>query len=213
MKNAWNSYKEELFKRLPALRDTLNEGASKAEIKAVEDKMGINFPEELRTLYIKNNGDNGSAVCGMILGFDFYDLDELYSEWKGWKDIEEMRDADDNCDPKRYTSEPEKCIKPHYVNSRWIPICGDGGGNHIGIDLDPDVNGKVGQVINFGRDEDKKTVLADSLTSFFERLTRIVKSDDLYIGEFDGENVVFLRLNGEDEVFQTDYLRHKDSVK
>ena len=34
---------------------------------------------------------------------------------------------------------------------KWLPFCSDDGGNFIGIDLDPDVNGTVGQVINFGK--------------------------------------------------------------
>lgn len=38
----------------------------------------------------------------------------------------------------------------------------DAGGNHIGIDLAPDRNGVVGQVIIFGCDEKIKYVVANS---------------------------------------------------
>ena len=109
---------------------------------------------------------------------------------------------------------PVGCIKQRYADLKWIPICEDGSGNHIGVDLDPDVNGKVGQVINFGRDEDDKHVLADSLKTFFERLTRIVNSDDFFIGEIEDEEVIFLGENNEEEgSCLIDYLKDEDSVK
>lgn len=40
------------------------------------------------------------------------------------------------------------------MNHNWIPISKDYGGNNIGIDVDPDEKGKVGQDINL--DEMKK---------------------------------------------------------
>ena len=214
MKDAWNSYKEALFSKMPSLRATLGAGVSKAEIKAVEDKMGITFPADLRTLYLKNNGDNGEKWCGMILGYHFLPLDELYYQWEGWRDIinewtpEEIENRSVN------SSVPVGCIKQRYADLKWIPICEDGSGNHIGVDLAPDVNGKMGQVINFGRDEDDKHVLADSLKTFFERLTRIVNSDDFFIGEIEDEEVIFLGENNEEEgSCLIDYLKDEDSVK
>ncbi|MFJ9499072.1 SMI1/KNR4 family protein [Brevibacillus centrosporus] len=48
-------------------------------------------------------------------------------------------------------------------NRYWLPISKDWGGNHLGLDLDPDEQGRMGQVINFGRDEEVKYVVALSL--------------------------------------------------
>ena len=42
----------------------------------------------------------------------------------------------------------------------------DWGGNHFGIDLSPGPDGRRGQVINFGRDEDLKVVMAPNLEAF-----------------------------------------------
>jgi len=214
MNVSWSKYRDELLKRLPELRETLNGGASDEDIRAVEEKMGIVFPDGLRTLYLENNGDTGDAMCGMILGFHFLTLDELYSEWNDWKDIIEKWATEDISDSAVYSSDPPGYVKTRYADLFWLPICEDGSGNHIGIDLDPDVNGKVGQVINFGRDENRKTVLADSLGAFFERLTRIINSKDFYIGEIEGENVVLLGSDDEEEGSHlTDYLLKKESVK
>jgi hypothetical protein len=43
-------------------------------------------------------------------------------------------------------------------------------GNYLGVDMAPGVQGHEGQVINFGRDEDVKAVLADSLAEVLEWL-------------------------------------------
>ena len=75
MNKAWKTYTEALFRRMPSLRNTLGKGASEDEIRAAEEEIGIVFPEMLRTLYLDNNGDTGESVCGMMLGFGFYDLD------------------------------------------------------------------------------------------------------------------------------------------
>lgn len=67
-----------------------------------------------------------------------------------------------------FTSTPEHAIRKKYFHYKWIPVFSDYSGNFIGIDLDPDKNGKKGQVINFGRDEEHMMVFADSLEQFFE---------------------------------------------
>lgn len=65
-----------------------------------------------------------------------------------------------------FTSYPEKAIKTDFVNSSWIPFLHDGGGNFIGIDNDPDINGAKGQIINWGRDEHDRFVIAKDLKEF-----------------------------------------------
>jgi len=67
-----------------------------------------------------------------------------------------------------FTSTPENAIKKKYFHFKWLPIFSDFGGNYIGIDLDPDVKGKKGQIIIFGRDEEKMVVIADNLELFFD---------------------------------------------
>lgn len=210
MSNAWSSYKAALFAKMPFLKDTLNGCATLGKLMEAERAVGVSFPMQLKELYLANNGDDGEALCGMILGFHFLSLDELVSEVRHWSELAKDRGLSEE---DSFTSKPEGCIKRQYANAKWIPICTDDGGNFIGVDLDPDVNGKRGQMINFGRDEHDKEVLADSLNAFFERLTRIVGSDHFFIGDFDGEDVIFLGVNSEEGAHLTDYLKKADSVK
>ena len=77
------------------------------------------------------------------------------------------------------TSKPERAIKKKYFHIKWIPLISDFGGNYIGIDLDPDINGVKGQVIIFGRDEEDMIVLANSWNEFLDwNLDLIIKEGD-----------------------------------
>lgn len=210
MLNAWSTYKQALFAKMPSLRDKLNGCATLDKLISAERALGIRFPTELKELYLANNGDDPEAMCGVILGFHFLSLDEVVSEVSHWSELAEKHR---NEGTEHFTSKPEGFIKRQYASAKWIPICADGGGNFLGLDLDPDERGRVGQIINFGRDEHDKEVFAYSLNAFFERLTRIVNSDRFFIGDFDGEEVIFLGVDSEDGAHLTDYLKKADSIK
>ena len=211
MNHAWNVYKKELFTRMPSLREIIHSGASEAAVRAAEEKIGVAFPAELREMYLANDGDDGDAICGVLLGFHFLPLDELTADWESWAALAGDEALNNSA---HFTSRPEGRIKRRYANTKWIPLCSDSSGNFIGIDLDPDVKGRPGQVINFGRDEHDKVVLEVSLNAFLERLTRVIRSEHFFVGEYDGEEVIFFGPNGEEDgAHLTDYLKSEDSVK
>lgn len=96
-----------------------------------------------------------------------YNWDKL--EFAIYKDHYEVKRTDYNFDNEiPFTSFPENAIKKKYFNHKWIPVFEDGGGNYIGIDLDPDTKGTKGQVIIFGRDEEDMVVLGNNLEQFFD---------------------------------------------
>lgn len=76
------------------------------------------------------------------------------------------------------TSTPNDCIKKKYFHIKWLPIIHDGCGNYIGIDLDPDTAGVIGQVIVFGRDEEDMFVISENWHDFLDILLSIIKIDD-----------------------------------
>lgn len=97
----------------------------------------------------------------------FVNFEDMIYEWLGW---EGLYDDESLNNPDRFSSYPEKTVKKLYCNRKWIPVAVDNSGNCIGIDLDPDENGKSGQVINFGKDEKKKYVFADSIEEFYQMM-------------------------------------------
>ena len=57
-----------------------------------------------------------------------------------------------------------------------MPSLSDDEGNHIGVDLNPGPAGTVGQVINFGRDEEKKHVLFPCVVALVEWLAEAIEA-------------------------------------
>ncbi len=186
----WNTYTKTLFSKMPFLRETLRPGVSENSIKTVEEEIGFAFPDDLKDLYLTNDGDNDEALCGMLLGIRFLSLEGLLSEWRIMKTI------------------------AVYADQKWLPFGSDDGGNFIGVDLNPNGSGNTGRIIVFGRDVQEEFVLADNLGSLFERFTRIIMSKDFHIGEYDGEEVILLGTDDLDEgSYLFDYLNSEDSVK
>ena len=75
--------------------------------------------------------------------------EEIAGEWDNWRSIDETAMNEDCAD--FMDSAPKGVIKPKYTNPLWIALTHDGGGNHAGLDFDPDANRRPGQVIVFGR--------------------------------------------------------------
>lgn len=86
-------------------------------------------------------------------------------------------------------------VKQVYANKLWIPFAYDWGGNHLGIDLDPGVNGIRGQVINFGRDEDRKRAIAPNVTAFVQWLVGQLQVGNFLIEQEDDTGRSFNTLN------------------
>lgn len=117
--------------------------------------------------------DDYAPIAGLIaelyeLERTSYNWDFLYFEVFSDGNFKVDRKDDNNEEVIRRTSTPDHCIKKVPYNIKWIPVFSDYGGNYIGIDLDPDINGVKGQIINFGRDEEDMFVYADSLEGFFD---------------------------------------------
>jgi cell wall assembly regulator SMI1 len=75
-------------------------------------------------------------------------------------------------------SSPAGAIQRLHACRAWIPLVEMNDSNQIGIDLDPGPGGG-GQVINFGRDQEQKYVLARSWAHFLEDV-----ADELGRGNF-----------------------------
>lgn len=168
---------------VPAIHATLRAGATEGELDAVERHIGMKLPQDFRELYKWHDGQNWEN--GYIFGLEFIPLARVKSEWDVWKSLE-SEFGDDKVD--KHFSHPAGAITENYINTGWLAFLVDGGGNSVGIDLNPDIRGRKGQVINFGRDENHKYVLANSVAEFlreyWKRLEEgrytILQNDDYY---------------------------------
>lgn len=121
-------------------------------------------------------------------------LHELEERTYNWDELEFVVYSDGKYEIERgmwdfdneipFSSTPEDAIKLKYFHFKWLPIFSDLSGNYLGIDLDPDMEGRKGQVINFGRDEEDMFVLADNLENFFDKLLAKPVLPDSRVGWF-----------------------------
>ncbi len=181
MKELLDSLKALLTDSVPEIIDSLNAGASEDEIRQAEKVIGFELPDDVKALYKLHNGQSGH--CGLFCGLPFLSLEEALQEWKNWNDVieEGYSSLDANV-----ISVPSGHIKEVYCSRYYFPISKDHGGNNIVIDLDPDENGKKGQVINSGRDEDMRYVIAGDIAAFLRFI----------ISQFENNNV---RVEKEEE--------------
>ncbi|MCL6699609.1 SMI1/KNR4 family protein [Sphingomonas sp. NSE70-1] len=164
-----------------------NPPASDEQLDAFEQTVGIKLPRSYRQLYRWHDGENDDR-WGHFYGLPLLPLKYAEYQWKAWERVL----ADFGGD--RYAigggGWPSGAVDPAYINPRWIPLTHDGSGNHIGIDFDPWPQGRVGQVILYGRDEDMKLVLAESLGKFLEWIASLLESGNFRLEAEPGEQVL-----------------------
>jgi cell wall assembly regulator SMI1 len=165
-----------LAARRPQILDNLQPPASDAELADVSETLGVSLPPSFLDLYRWRNGQRDASQSGPFYGLSFLSIADVLAQWESWNEIL----ADDDPDLHGFSSSVVPgVVKERYANRMWIPFSHDWGGNHIGVDLDPGQKGRVGQVINFGRDEDAKYVLGQTVEAFVARI-----ADELERGNF-----------------------------
>lgn len=186
-----------LKKHLPSVAASLNPGATDAHLDRLEKVIGQPLPQDFRTLYRWHDGQPRSATTGPWYGLNFLSIDDVIDNWKVDAHI---IDYEANNDPNFNESAMPGVVKTVHLNKGWIAFAHDGGGSFLGIDLDPDVNGVRGQVINFGVGERRKYAIAPSMTAFVQWM----------VGELNRGNYSITRDEDGEPDFNTRWPRTED---
>ncbi|MEH2106583.1 SMI1/KNR4 family protein [Nostoc sp.] len=182
MQEIWTRIEFWLKANTPQVLDTLNPGASESQIKAVEDALLIQFPDDVKSSYRIHNGQSGYNY-GLINGREFLSLERIQDEWQVWK---ELLDAG-NFDGCESQPEPGIGICTDWWSPLWIPLTYDGAGNHDCLDLAPAKGGKVGQIIQMWHDDGERYLVASSFQNWLEEYATGLES---------GQYVVFSNKDG-----------------
>lgn len=176
VKAAWNRLERWCGRCLPRLLKNFNSGATTMQVQSFERAIGRELPNDVRESYAIHNGQaREGEPTGLIFGLPILPLARVLKEWKAWRPVE-RHNAEFRA---RQQSFPNGAIQLDYTNPGWIPLTLDWSGNHIGVDLAPGSKGTLGQVIVFGRDEDKKFVAAPSWAAFLNDI-----ADELERGNY-----------------------------
>jgi cell wall assembly regulator SMI1 len=180
----------EKFKRPSAAK--LARGASAAAFEKFAAATRVSLPDELRGYWTAHDGQTAGDL-GLAAGFRFLSLSEAAKSLADWAATRKQLGEGVKMLDRRSRSHPPGAIQKKYSLPGWLPLLSDGEGNHIGVDLDPGPSGKVGQVVNFGRDEEEKYVLFPSAADLVEWLATEYESKRVV---FDKEDKVICHVEG-----------------
>jgi cell wall assembly regulator SMI1 len=163
LETVWGRYQRAATAAHAPFPTYLDVGATTVQIALSEQAVNCAFPPDLRHLL---NLHNGSREYQVLPGWELFSADRIVDEWKIWEDLYRTQFK-----PENYSCEPAGLIKgDEWWRMRWIPFCGDGGGNHLCVDMDPAEGGVIGQVITMWHDDPSRTVVATSLTKYIEMI-------------------------------------------
>jgi cell wall assembly regulator SMI1 len=161
MEELWHRLIELMRPHAPDVENWLNVGATEQQLRAAEEAMGVQLPDEVKEFYRIHNGQSRGSH-DFWQGGELLSLERVVEEWKIWKGLLDGGDFDDA------KGVPEGPIKADWWNPSWIPLTSNGGGDHHCLDLDPAEGGNVGQVIDFWHDWESRTLAAPSFMAWFE---------------------------------------------
>lgn len=167
---------------IPEVSADLLPGATEEELRAFSDSIGIELPDQFRQLYAWHNGQGMAVNSGPWYGLNFLPLPRVQHECEMWRQVLKKSSPESLIELNNtMESTPPRFVRRQYANERWIPFAYDCGGNYLGIDLDPDDEGTFGQVINFGRDEERKIAVATSINAFIRWMLGELKAGNFNI--------------------------------
>src|SRR5262245_34873478 len=128
--DAWRRYVAAATKAHAPFASHLNADASREQIAVAERAVGSAFPPDLRHLLSLHNGGDETFV---LPGWELFSAARIVDEWNVWEDLYRTQFK-----PENYTCAPSGPIRgDEWWRLKWIPFCGDGGGNHLCVDMEP----------------------------------------------------------------------------
>lgn len=182
--SSWSRIRAAIESAIPGVSAVLRPGVSATQLGSFEKMIGQRLPNDVRESYLLCDGTTAELeqrlLCGPFYGFDMLPLAELIDSWKMWAGLVEGKGHDAHMKGVDW-------IRPVYASSGWLPIIADAAGSHIGVDLSPTDKGLTGQVINFGRHEYSKLVLAPTFEAFLAQIAADLESQYIHLGLYEGK--------------------------
>jgi len=181
-KDVWASILEHIEAVSHPIYETVNPPASENEITQLENALNVQLPDAFRRYLSVWNGQH--ELVPFIGCNSFLPIPDMIETWSMLSD---MFEDEDEMDWVR-----EDRIKPLIWSRKWIPFTEFESSSHLILDLDPGVNGSIGQVFKFHSGMSYEEVIAQSFEEFsLEILKRletnrftvdddVIAFDDLY---------------------------------
>ena len=159
MKQQWTKLEAWLKASNPSLLADLNPPASDTVIQRLEQRLGVTLPTMFTECLKVHDGQKGKAGSLFTQG-RYLSAEQIESEWCAWRDLLEQGEFEDR------DSDPECGIKTGWWRLGWVPFVSNGRGDHLCLDLDPDADGKVGQVIEVSHDVQERCLVSSTFSEW-----------------------------------------------
>lgn len=138
-----------LQEKAPELYNNLNfKGATDAQLSALEQKLGVELPEDYKQLY---RTFNGQVLPTPFFGIDnqrfisLEEIEEVQAQWLACVEKTYGADWQQASEEKEYAESVG--VKNAPYNPLWIPFLAGENHSYLCLDLDPDEDGAFGQVL------------------------------------------------------------------
>jgi cell wall assembly regulator SMI1 len=160
MKKQWKTLEAWLKINNPALLADLKPPASDIHIRNLEQQLGVKLPTDFVECLKVHDGQRGAA-SPLFRDSNYLSSQSILDEWVIWKGLLDGGDFDG------VKAEAGAGIQPVWWSPKWIPFTHNGTGDHLCLDLDPAVGGRVGQIITLWHDDGVRKKKADSFAQWF----------------------------------------------
>ena len=140
----------------------LPDGASAETISKAEATLGVALPAEFVAFYRTHDGGGKDGICN---GFALLPIARIVEEWKGLKSALDNGVFNDHHDVE---PNPDVGVRAEWWIKDWIPITSDGCGNCHVLDLAPEKEGSVGQVVVIWHDYEGREREGDGFLDWLE---------------------------------------------
>lgn len=185
--DVFSRYVAWLHKHAPLCHANLAPPATSDELADLEAALGRPLPADVRSVLGLHNGQKQAMLANRIVEapvtlptLTFLSTRDIAAIWTEWSELRAqtsegvMEDLHAGC--RAFRGARGK-VKPLYTSPGWIPLWADPTRpDYIGLDLDPDAQGTSGQIINFGRNEDRHFVAAPDFAALVQILVDEVES-------------------------------------
>ncbi len=170
IQNIWHDIEKWYAENAPRLLANLKDGVSNQVITDFEARVGLSLPDDYKASLRLHNGDV------YVHDYNYLSLQRVLKNWLMMTEQSEQGVFEG----REIFDAGAGIIQNTWWHGAWIPFAEDGGGNLICIDMAPETDGVVGQILNM---EMQSGPVASEFTSFLKWLESY--KNDLYNGVYE----------------------------